>query len=66
MSTTQQHVALNNIEKVSVVTKTQQWLPFLLLSNYKPFHAAVNIIFRNSPYKLADIVDSNLMKYGIY
>ena len=40
------HVALNNVEKVSVVKETQQWLPFVLLSSYKPLHnGANNIIF---------------------
>ena len=62
------HVALNNVEKVCVVTETQQWLPFVLLSGYKPFHtAANNIIFPKSPYKLADIVRRNLkIICGIY
>jgi len=61
------HVTLNNIEKMSVVTETQQWLPFVLLSSHKTFHTAVNnIIFLQSPNKLADIVARNLTKYRIY
>jgi hypothetical protein len=62
------HIALNNIESLSVVTEAQQWLPFMLLSSYNPFHtAANNIIFFKSPYKPDDIVACNLItKYGIY
>ena len=42
------HIALNNIETLSVVTETQQWLPFMLLSSYNAFHiAANNITFFN-------------------
>jgi hypothetical protein len=50
------HVALNNIDTQSVITETQQWLPFMLLSSYKPFHTAANNIIFKCPYKLADIV----------
>jgi len=61
------HVVFKNIETQSAFTQTQQWLPFVLLSSYKTFHTAVNnITFLKSPYKLADIVDRNLTKYGIY
>ena len=43
------HVASNNIETLSVVMETQQWLLFVLLSSYKAIHTAVkNMIFLNS------------------
>jgi len=60
------HVASNNIETLSVVIETQQWLLFVLLSSYKAIHTAVNnMIFLNSSHKLADIV-AIITKYGIY
>jgi hypothetical protein len=60
------HVDLKYRGKQRAVTQKQQWLPFVLLPSYKTFHTAVNNIkFRLSPYKLVDIVDSILTKYGM-